>query len=529
MGSLQVPDNKRTFGQKVYDRYTALVGGALSLVSPARAGSFVASRDMYRSFVSGSSHDSDRNWRPRMRSGDAEVKAAMRLTADRCRDQAQNNPMISGGIARIADNVVRAGIYPKFKFLKSNGDLDREANKAWRKMFIRWARYCDITAHDTYGSLQKLGVRHMWMDGQYFIHRVYNTTKKNIVPLRLELLEFDQLDKYVDGVQENGNIARKGIEYNKNGEPVFYHFLAEHPGDYLYYRGISETQRFQAKDIIHVWDRQRISQCSGISWLHAIVLEAYRNEDFRHLTSDKARIEATFAAFLRSSIPGFQLGAGLGFGGQSSPAAAADTGAKEAPLELTSGVIQKLPTGTEMQFQPQSTPGNNYVPFTNDSKRQQASGMRQAFESYANDRSDSSYTAALAGSLEERISYGGQQLFLEEQCNRGVIAWFIEAAYLAGMAPHPMQGYADDPDYYHELAEGQFPGWQGLNASNDATAAEKRIDLVIDTHHNQSAQIGNDFDDVVETQMDEVESLIELEKKKAELKKIKELNEQESE
>ncbi|KJR97205.1 MAG: hypothetical protein VR65_24980 [Desulfobulbaceae bacterium BRH_c16a] len=514
-------DTNKSLSQKFYDRYTSLIGGAISLLSPARAAGFVYGRQMYRTFAAGTTLDADKNFRPRLRSGDAEVKRAYKLVAARCRDQAENNSLISGALDRIGNNVVRSGIMPKFKFRTRDGKLDREVNKNWRTGFLRWARYCDSTGHDSYGALQRLGLRHMWSDGQYFIHRTWDTSRPGIVPLRLEFLEFDQLDALVDGVLANGNIARKGIEHDAaTGRPLFYHILDHHPGDYLALGRRSTSRRIPAADIIHVWDRRRISQYSGIAWMVAVVMEAYRMEDFRHITQDAARLQATFAAFLKSAFPGFQLGGGLSFGGQSAPIKPGETGVTQAPTEIKSGIIQGLPTGTDITFASPSQPGNYYEPFVKDSQRWQSAGLGMSFEAYTNNYTDASYASSRSGSLEERLSYRSQQQFTEEQVNRRVLAWYIEAAYLSGLAPVKMPNYAKDPDFYHELAEGQFPGWGWVDPSNDANAAEKLIDLDIDTRRNQASQRGNDWDEIIDELNEEEDSLIELAEKKARRKSL---------
>lgn len=497
--------------QKIYNAYSALVGGLLSLVAPVRAAQFRFGRDMYRGYTAGESTGPDKFFYPRNRSADADVKAAYVLTAARCRDQAKNNSLISGGIKRVVNNVVRTGIYPQFLFRDRSKKLNRDVNTAWETLFTRWARYCDITGHDSYGSLQKLGLRHMWTDGQFLIHRVYDDSLPGIVPLRLEMIEFDQLNPIITGYLENGNIGRKGIEYDKNGRAVAYHIFDYHPGDYIPRGTYLKSRRIEAKDIIHVWDREMISQYSGISWLAAVVLEGYRMDEFRHITQDNARAQAIFAYFLKSSMPGFTFGPGIPAGGQSTPFTPAGTGGKaDQDINLNTTVVQKLPTGTEVQAIAPSHPGNNYKPFVEDSQRWQSAGMGVSFEAYANNYTSASYASSRSGSLEERISYGGQQMFLEEKMNERIIAWFIEAAWMAGMNPEPMPGYAADPLRYHEMAIGQFPGWTWVDPMNDANASEKVVDMVLDCRTNQAAQRGLVFTDIVEKQIEEEELLVKL-------------------
>ncbi len=511
---------------KTYDAVTALVGGVLGIVSPVAAGRYRIGRELLRGYVSGATAGSDQKFRPRLRSADADVKAGAKLTAARCRDQYQNNSLMAGGVERMCTNVVRKGIYPQFLFRTPDSKLDRKANTAWETLFRRWAIYCDITGHDSYGSLQFLGLRHMWFDGEFLIHRVWDDSLPGVVPLRLELIECQQLDRLVDGQLPGGTVARRGIEYDKRtGRPLFYHVLDNHPGDYLALGRRSTARRIPAADIIHVWDREMIHQYSGIAWMHAVVMEGYRMDEFRHITQDTARAQAIFAYFLKSQFPTFQLGPGLPAGGQATPYAPAATGGtNDTVLELNSTTVQKLPSGTDVQAISPSHPGDTYEPFVKDSQRWQSAGFGMSFEAFANNYTDSSYASARSGALEERLSYQGQQQFLEEKMNRNVVAWFIEAAWLAGLNPAPMPRYAEDPLVWHEKACGQFPGWTWVDPNNDANAAEKLIELVIDTRSDQAAQRGQVFEDVVERQVEEEEQLIRLYELRARRKQLEESN-----
>ena len=506
--------------RKIYDRYTAIVGGVMAMFLPGIAARWMFGRSMVRAFQAGESRDADFNFRPRLTSGDANAKRAFQLAVGRCRDQAENNPLISGALDRIANNVVRGGIAPIFKFRKRDGKFDIKANRAWRQLFDRWSRYCEISGHDSLGSCQRLGLRHMWTDGGYLIHRLWDTSMRGVVPLRFELIELDQLDRTIDGMLNATTVARKGIEYDlRTGRELAFHILKQHPGDYLATAGLGESVRIPASDIIHVWDRRRISQYSGVPWLAAVVLEAYRMEDFRHITQDAARFQSVFFAFLKGAMPNFQLGAGLGFGGQAGPSGynSGVTTESISGKTLVPNMVQPLPQGADIDFKAPTHPGNNYEPFVKDSQRSQSVGLGMSFEGFANNYTESSYASARSGSLEERLGYRGQQMFLEEKVNRRLVAWFIEAAFVAGLAPVNMPNYADDPAYYHEMADGQLPGWGWVDPANDASAAQMRIDLLIDTKHNLTAQTGQDWDEIMDIRLQEIERELELEQKRQEL------------
>ncbi len=101
-----------------------------------------------------------------------------------------------------------------------------------------------------------------------------------------------------------------------------------------------------------------------------------------------------------------------------------------------------------------------------------------------------------------------------------MLAWFIEAAWLARMAPSKMADYRLDPDFYHELATGQFPGWAWVDPRNEAAAAEKLLDLDRDTCTDLAAQRNRNWDEVIDRRSEELDRQIEIAKKKQELKNI---------
>ncbi len=504
---------------KLYNATTALVSSTLALVNPAAAARYRGDRNRYRAYTAGMKKDGDHNFAPRLRTADADIKRAWPLVTARCRDQVENNPLISGAIERISQNVVRNGINPKFHF-KQNGKTNLQQVQEWAAAFTRWSRYCELSGHDDWASTQRLILRHMWSDGGCLVHRVYDDSLPGVCPLRLELIELDQLDPLVDGTLANGNIARRGIEYNQQtGRPIAYHLLPTHPGDYLVRRR-GNTRRIPAADIIHIWDRRRISQYSGIPWLVAVVMEAYRMEDFRHITQDAARLQTIFGAFLKSSFPGIQLGAGMALGGQAGPVKPGFTGADGAPTEIGNGpMIQKLPTGTDLQFTPTAHPGSNYEPFVKDSQRWQSTGLGMSFEAFANNYTDSSYASARSGALEERLGYRGQQQFLDRTFCRKVYAWFIEAQVLSGLARLP--GYFADPLLFAEAVSSSFPGWAWVDPQNDAAASEKLLSLSLTTHRHLAAQRGEDFDDNIEILKEEYEKIREVEELKAKVAALK--------
>lgn len=118
-----------------------------------------------------------------------------------------------------------------------------------------------------------------------------------------------------------------------------------------------------------------------------------------------ARTAAAFAVFIKSAFPGVQVGK-LPVSGQTTPTMTipASTGATETPTEIKPNIIQKLPTGTDINLVSHNRPGNNYEPFIKDSKWVQSVGSGLSYKAYSNDYTDASYAASRAGGCLRSVS-----------------------------------------------------------------------------------------------------------------------------
>ncbi len=496
---------------KAYDAVTALVGGTISLFSPRRACMYRHGRTVYRTYAAGEPTGPNAAWRPRNRSADANIKRANKYLLGRVRDLAENSSYISGAIDRICNNVVRSGIRPQARVQTASGKPNSSANRRLEKLWARWARHADIAGILTFAAIQRLCLRHDWIDGEILIHRVWDDSMPGVVPLRLEVLECDHLDATVDGELDNGNVARRGIELDRStGRPVAYHILPTHPGDYLY-QGQRKSIRIPAEDIIHLYDPRRASQSRGISRLAAIVMESYDLAEYKTAERIGARLAAAFGVFIKTNFPELAPGIGAPSASQD-PTASSSSGTpswSDMPDYIDPGRIQALPVGTEIQVAEHNRPGTQYEPYVRDSVRSMSVGAGMSYESFSNDYTNASYSSARSASLEERISYQGQQQYLNERLNSRVWAWFLDAAVISGLAP-ALPGFAGDPWPYYEAVSWQNPGWTWVDPLKDSKAAELGIGLVTTTRSRIAAQMGEDWEETLEQSIAEEEKLARL-------------------
>jgi len=467
-----------------YRALTRIVSGAVSLFSPAAAARYRVARDCYRAYSYQAAAPSGPNsqWRPRRQPADVEIRREHETIVARCRDMVRNDPHVRGGVRRIVDNVVRQGIRLQFRAQQKNGKPRRRLNDEVERHWRRFVRAADVSGHSTFYGLQRLILRHLWTDGGVIVHRVFSPT--GVFPLQLEVIELDMLDTSLDGTESSsGNPIIRGIEMDRaTGRPVAYRILASHPGgDWR----LPKSRRISARDIIHVYDRDRASQHSGIPLMASVVAEMYDLSEFRANTRISSRLASAFSVFVKSQYPEMVGGENPLFG---------DTATDALPDYIEAGRIQRLPFGTEIQVAKSDYPGDSYEPYVDSALRAGSVGFGMSFEAFSNNYTDSSYASARSGALEERMGYQGQQGLLNDTLNAGVARWFFEALYLSGAVAMP--GYAADPESYLDRVVWQNPGWAWVDPRADAQAAQVELENHITTRRNIAAQRGHDWEEI---------------------------------
>lgn len=460
--------------QSIFNGWTSIACSLMGLVSPVAALNYARSRQVllsYRTdYKASSRRGPNAKWNPSRDSADAMIRRDRDLAVARSRELVRDSEHVSGALRRICNNVVFKGIWPQISASKA---LDIKLCRKLEKVFKKWAMVVD------YDGIQRLILRHLWQDGEILVHYFPDPTfiKKGVVPLGIELIETDQLDRMIDGELGGGNYARHGIEYDSYGHKTAYHILPVYPGDGCIYRG--DSRRIPAEQIEHIFERERASQSRGMPWLTTIVMTMHDFEDYQNSERIAARLMASFAYFVYNTTPGMS---GKGFPG-------AENGSG-LPKYLTGpGQILDVPAGKQVEAQQYNRPGDSYESFSKNTLKGASAGVGASYESFSNDYSDASYSSARSATLEERRGYEVLQWLLNKKINNPTFTRFWSFLFLSG-------AYADLP------AEPEVswlnPGWSWVDPTKDANAAKTELlDLKTVSRREICARQGRDLDDVV--------------------------------
>ena len=459
-----------------HDLWTRIMARAIGTIAPKTALRYAASRAALSAYIGAGGNDHNAHWRPTRKSADAILRTDAAALVARARSLDRNNVNVSGALRKICDNVVHTGIKPQFVSRSGQALNDLEA------AFAAWAK-----RNKFYVWSQKLALRHWWVDGEIFANLWLDPRRlrEGINPLRVEMLEQDLLDAAKDGALDNGGVVRRGVQFDKYGDVVGYHFLTSHPGDYLPCVPL-ESRFLEAARVVHLWMPLRASQSRGVSFLAPIVEEIRDLSEYKASERVAARLASAFGIFIKTTMP--ELGAAQ-YPQRPGAPGAGSAGAASLPQYLETGRIQTLPAGTEVQVAEANRPSSPYADYVKSSNKDASVGFGLRYGNYSHDYTESSFSSERSASIDERRGWIGQQLFLQDGWCEPITRRWLELEYATGRTSIRPEDVA---------INWQAPGWPWVDPAKDAAANEKKLAMRVTTRRAICTEMGVDFDEVLE-------------------------------
>jgi lambda family phage portal protein len=395
-------------------------GAALADIAPPGKRRKLFGRSLAQMFKSSLTTDNDR-WGGTPTSPDSFITLRQSVLVARSREQWSNNDYVRKFIRLIRQNVVGPiGVTMQAKAEKPRGGLDKESNQAIQAEWLDWGKKgnCDVTGQLSWREVQCLSVETAARDGEFIVRKIYGADAgphgfavQMIDPQRLPVsYENYQMDK-------NGGFVRQGIEFNKYGRPVAYHFSSTDEWDAYYYSyGGRGFVRVPADEIIHGFVHELVGQRRGLPWVSTSLFRLHHLQGFEDAAVQNARAGASKMGFIQYRE---------GFG----PEAADDT-----PLNIEAEPLsfQELPEGAEIKdFQPQY-PTGEFQPFHKAMLRSASSGMGVPYNDLANDLEGVNFSSIRQGTLDARENYKELQTWIIETLCAEIYSAWIKYKLLAG-------------------------------------------------------------------------------------------------
>jgi lambda family phage portal protein len=428
----------------------------------------------------------NRDWLTAHMSADLAIGTAWDNITQRARDLCRNEPWALQAIQRIVGNVIGPeGIQTESEIELADGSLDDETGAEVDRWFNHWAMdECDAEGEMALPELQAVAMGEAPEVGETFIVEVNDCNKNRIIPLCYQVLESEQINQGLDALLPNGSRIKRGIEFDKTGRRVAYHFWSEHPYDLML--SAQDTVRVPMERVIHYYEKRRPSQTRGITWL-APILQAMR--DLGQYVGDEmkaARVGSLFTVAIKRAAG---QGTGLGFGDGGD---AEDENSN--PLEyLGPGIIADIGKDDEIEQINPSRPNSGAEPWIKLILETMSNGIGLSYLGLTGDVKGSSFSSARFARQGDKVFYRTLQGRFGRKCvlkiRQRAVSQLIAMGKISSLSPNQFQ-----KNKQLWLATRILPpGWEEIQVGEEVKAAVDRIRAGFSTLQEECAGRGKNY------------------------------------
>ena len=412
----------------------------------------------------------------------------------RSRQLFMGNPISRGAILKIRTNVVGEGLKLKSKIKKNLLNLDNdEVEKIQKQIETIWDLWadsveCDFQGEDTFDFLQDLAMITYLMDGECFINLPYHQRKGELFDLKIQFLDSANCE-----AQESNDYLYEGVETDKNGVIIAYHFKDRH-NEYTRIPVFDSTGRRQ---ILKINEKERVNQLRGVPLLAPVLEILSQLSRFTNAELMNAVVSAMFTAFIKQDNNTGNTGKVLGVGEDKFKKPNGDQGKKYEGTELSMGYgnFGVLEPGQDLVFANPNRPNSSFEVFFNALLKQIGTALEIPFEVLLA-AFNASYSASRAALLEVWKMYRRRRKWLAKKFCQPVFEQVIEEAVLKGYIDLP--GFLENPiakkAYLGAVWYGNSPGQ--IDPVKEVTASVVKINNGLSTREREATELnGSDWNE----------------------------------
>ncbi len=422
---------------------------------------------------------------------DNEVRYSIRALRARARDLVRNNPYAGGILDSIATNVIgERGIRLKPKIVGPDGEPARDVNHELVRGWEEWGdEYASVDTVDGWLEIEWLLMKTLAQDGEIFLRR--RRGWDNPHGYAVELLDPDLLDEmYNERPNADGVEIRMGVEKDRHGRPLAYHFFRHHP-----HEGLGrERVRLGADEIGHYFVRYRAGQSRGFSWFAPILTTVEMIDGYTEAELVAARYHASKMGFIENTTPEAQQAWATRFSLQN------QEGKKDQPrkVRMAPGLVEELIPGQHFVGFDPTHPNTSFDPFLKSMLRGVARAFSVSYLTLTGDVSEANYSSMRAGLLPERDQWRILQRATSRRVHRRIYRDWLAMALLtrAVELPSPIAS-----DYYRVEWLGRR--WPWVDPAKDVEGARGEIQLGLNSRTRAASDRGHDYETIVEEREEE--------------------------
>ncbi len=230
------------------------------------------------------------------------------------------SPVAGSAIKTPRTNAVGLGLKMNPKIDREFLHLSPEEADRWEKKtkaeFALWAddkRACDATGMNNFYAMQQLAFVSWLVSGDVFVlKKMKDPTPWQPYSLRLHIIEADRCATpeetgycNVTMAEYGGNMVYDGVEVDRDGMVVAYHFRNKHPYETTleetkYTRVLAYGEKTGLPNVLHIMNAERPEQYRGVTYLAQIMEPLLQTRRYTESEITAALVESFFSAFIKT-------------------------------------------------------------------------------------------------------------------------------------------------------------------------------------------------------------------------------------
>lgn len=353
----------------------------------------------------------------------------------RARDLERNSDLQNSALRAFRRNVIGSGI--NVQVTTKDQSLNTTIEKLWKK----WckARNCDVTGTQSLSAIMRMCMQRKIVDGGFLILKIY--TDQGFLPFQLQVLEVDDLDNNQFKAKHKGNRVIGGIEFNRYNRAQGY-WIKQYSVDGLQYE---PSVYVEAENVIFYYTKKRPTQIREMSDMAPTLTRVKDVNEFMNAVTVKEKIAACFAAFIKRINPA------NGFGSTRNNI---NKGTEEISYEgkrIVPGMMFELNPGEDVEFSNPSGQSTDASAFIKLQEKMIGAGHGLSYEAISRDLSDTTYSSARQGLIEDDLTYDEEREGIEQQVLDEIYETFIISCFL--------HGDLDVPDFWENKEDYMSHEW----------------------------------------------------------------------
>lgn len=443
--------------------------------------------EMGRNYDAASNDRLNANWRVINDSAEMTDRYGRDVIRARARDLERNSDIMNAVTGAYKRNVFGEGY--RLRANSKDEELDAKLEHYW-KIWCK-KQNCDVTGTQSFNQMMRMAIVRKKVDGGIIILKRY--VSGGLLPFKLQMIEVDELDQTSTSPKKQGNRVVGGIEYNQYNRPVGY-YIRQYSIDGM---DIINPVYVDAKDAIFFHTKTRPSQIREVSDMAPTITRIRDVNEFMRAVAVKERILSCLAVFIKRAYPTAGIGAGRGVG------RVANNEKREVyeGKTITPGMVQYLNPEDGVETVNPSGQATDATAYIKQELRLIGSGQGLSYETTSRDMSESNYSSARQGMIEDELTYIEDRDQLIEIMDE-IYETFVISFFLAGKAE--AKDFWERKESYMEHSWIRAPK-KWIDPAKEANANKTALNTGQKTWADMASENGKDWKE----QIDEIADILE--------------------